>query len=176
MKEYRSLAKEKRRTAKELTSVKDGIEKANSSLSLCLEKTRELEERIEKKQTILTKERNTLESALEIWNMLGLRIDSIDNGKKDENGNASGDGKNVDGKYSLAFSKLDPQDLAKEYRVKVEVTNNKARIYELEPLNILSFNDIEKIENVVNDDEKPFDFRKLVVLVRKQIKANCKFN
>ncbi|KAI1304146.1 hypothetical protein HDE_01976 [Halotydeus destructor] len=171
--EHRQVSKSKRKTEKEISSVKEGIKKAEDSLETCSERTAYIETKINETELKLNKQRNAIESSLEVWNMLGIRFQLL--GKAANEGD--GDKWLADGDFALIFTKIDQQNPNKKFTVKVNLTENKLKIYETEPRNILAVSDLNEIEAVVNDENRNSsqpDFRALAVFVRKHIKKSLK--
>lgn len=120
--EHSTTKKEKQKVHKEISKFKDSIDKASESFAACEKNCLKLSEKIARREAEFAKNNGTVESALKIWDMLGLRIQQISDGEHFEGGD-----KLVEGDFAIRISKVDPQDPNRVFIVKVNITGHQVK-------------------------------------------------
>lgn len=139
-----------------------------------------MEEKISFKGKALERERMRLDSAPDVWQLLGLNLTILEtpndfsNCSNGQEGDDEGKPRIVQRNCSFEFSKIDPADENRLFVIKVSISSKFLKeknsscfkIYESDPVDLFSSPEIDSIENEAGSDSRRF-----IILLRKHIES-----
>jgi hypothetical protein len=181
LKEFADIRSLRPKYERELKGVEEALSRARQTLDKCEKRTALLTDKVTKKRAKLSEAQTAVDSALEVWDMFGFRLDlqpsepGTGTGKERER---DADKSPIQGLLSLKFSKIDPKNPDKLFVVNISLENNRVKILGMEPTGLLSdLRDIEAKANAMEkkreeENEEGFNFRYLAVLIRKSLRQS----
>ena len=164
MARFQEIRKEKKKVQLQTSVIKDALQSAKESKAKANLQSDKLRSRIQKKKDKLDEVKAKREAGKDFWSLMGLQVipleaASLGKSSSDMLGgdhldiNMEGKPSVVEGNFAFEFSKLDPQNLNRKFTVKVNFATDSVKIYETDPEDLFSLNDLDDIERRASTDK-----------------------